>query len=211
VPSEYLAGLARRWADPARVVVVPNPAPEVTPNAEAVEQGLFVFAGRLTRQKALATAIDAVARVPGARLAIIGDGADRGSLERQAAKLDGRIDFRGPLTREETLRAMAGATAALLSSDWENLPHAAVEALALGVPVVATAVGGVPEVVHDGVNGLLVPPGRPEELARALARILEEPGLRERLAAAAAPSVAALSRDATFGRLEQILLEAQHA
>lgn len=208
VPSEYLADLARRWTDPDRIVVVPNPAPDVARPAAAAEPGLFVFAGRLTRQKALGTAIEAVGLVPGARLVIIGDGPDRAALERRASALDGRVEFRGPLSRDDTLRIVANAAAAVLSSDWENLPHAAVEALALGVPVVATAVGGVPEVVRDGENGLLVPPGRADELAAALRRLVEEPGLRDRLAEAAAPSVAGLSREAVYGRLEQILLEA---
>ena len=119
-----------------------------------------------------------------------------------------RISFRGALSRDEALRIIAGADAGLLSSDWENLPHAVVEALSVGVPVVSTAVGGVPEVVHDGVNGLLVPPGRPDELASAIRRVLEEPGLRERLAAAAKPSVEAISSEAIYGRLEALLAEA---
>ena len=76
------------------------------------------------------------------------------------------------------------------------------------MPVVATAVGGVPEVVRDGENGLLVPPGGPEELAAAMRRVLEEPGLRERLAAAAKPSVEAISSEAIYGRLEALLAEA---
>ena len=78
----------------------------------------------------------------------------------------------------------------------------------MGVPVVSTAVGGVPEVVSDGENGLLVPPRRPEELAGALRRMLEEPGLRERLAADAKPSVEALSSDMVYGKLEALLVEA---
>ncbi len=109
-------------------------------------------------------------------------------------------------TRDETLRIVAGAEAGLLSSDWENLPHSAVEALSVGVPVVSTAVGGVPEVVTDGENGLLVPPGDPESLAAAIRRILEEPGLRDRLAAAAKPSVEALSSDVVYGKLEALLV-----
>ena len=76
------------------------------------------------------------------------------------------------------------------------------------MPVVATAVGGVPEVVRDGENGLLVPPGRPDELAAAIGRILDEPGLRDRLAAAAKPSVAAISSEAIYGQLEALLAEA---
>ena len=105
----------------------------------------------------------------------------------------------------DALAVVAGAAAAVLSSDWENLPHSAVEALSVGVPVVATAVGGVPEVVREGENGLLVPPRRPDALAAALTRLLEEPGLRERLAAAAKPSVAGLSSEEVYGKLEAVL------
>jgi glycosyltransferase involved in cell wall biosynthesis len=209
VPSAYLAELAGPWGlDGTRIEVVPNPAPaiaDVTP--EAFEPGTLVFAGRLTRQKALAVAIDAVARVPAARLVVVGDGPERAELELHAARagLDGRIVFRGAAARADVLAALAGADAALLSSDWENLPHAAVEALAVGTPVVATAVGGVPEVVTHGVNGLLVPPGRPDELGDAIARVLGDDELRGRLAAAAAPSVAGLSREKVYGRLVELL------
>ena len=71
--------------------------------------------------------------------------------------------------------------------------------------MVSTAVGGVPEVVIDGENGLLVPPGDPSELAAAMRRMLEEPGLRDRLAAAAKPSVEAISSEAIYGKLEALL------
>ena len=79
------------------------------------------------------------------------------------------------LPRAEVLDALAGAEAAVLSSDWENFPHAAVESLAVGTPLVATAVGGVGEIVVDGVNGLLVPPGSPEAFGHALERLLGHP------------------------------------
>jgi 2-deoxystreptamine N-acetyl-D-glucosaminyltransferase/2-deoxystreptamine glucosyltransferase len=82
-----------------------------------------------------------------------------------------------------------------------------VEALASGTPVVATAVGGVPEVVRDGVNGLLVPPGSVDALAGALGRLVDDPELRDRLAAGARESVAELGRDRVYGLLEAILAE----
>lgn len=211
VPSEYLARIAREWKLPGgRILVVPNPAPVETPPRRDVESSTFVFAGRLTAQKALETALQAVARVPDVRLVLIGDGPERPRLERLAheLRLNGRVEFRGARPRGEVLEALAGAAAAVLPSAWENLPHAAVEALAVGTPVVATAVGGVPEVVRDGENGLLVSPGRPDELAAALASLVGEPELRRRLAAGAAPSVAGLGRDVVYGRLEQLLLEA---
>ena len=212
VPSAYLAGIAAEWGlDRDRLLVLPNPAPPVeglTP--KSLPTGTFVFAGRLTAQKGLPWALEAVARVPDASLVLVGDGPERESLERLAAELeiDGRVRFLGARPREETVRLLAGAYAALLPSAWENLPHAAVESLAVGTPVLATAVGGVPEVVRDGENGLLVRAGDVDGLAGAMRRLLDDHELRDRLAAAAAPSVASLSRDAVYGRLEELLLEA---
>jgi glycosyltransferase involved in cell wall biosynthesis len=209
VPSAYLARIAAGWGlEEQRVVVLHNPAPAVMGvEPERLPPGTFVFAGRLTRQKALETAFDALARVPEARLVLVGDGPERAELERHAAAsgVNGRVMFLGARPRDEVFRALAGAHAALLPSAWENLPHAAVEALAVGTPVVATAVGGVPEVVHDGENGLLVPPGSPARLAEAMRSVLDD-GLRARLAAAAAPSVAQLSRERIYGRLEELLI-----
>jgi glycosyltransferase involved in cell wall biosynthesis len=211
VPSEYLAEVARGFVpDPGRVLVVPNPAPDVTAATGAAEPNTFVYAGRLTHQKALGVAIDAVGRTPEARLVVIGDGPERAALEQHAHDVgsNGRISFLGAQPRERVLDALGGAWAAVLSSDWENLPHAAVEALAVGTPVVATSVGGVPEVVHDGVNGLLVPPGSPEAFADAIGRLVDDAALRNRLAGAAAASVAGLSRDRVYGELERLVAEA---
>nr|MBA2462302.1 glycosyltransferase family 4 protein [Actinomycetota bacterium] len=209
VPSAYLAEIAAGWGlDRTRIQVLTNPAPPPAElEAEVLEPGTFVFVGRLTEQKALEVAIEAIARVPAARLLIVGDGPARAGLERAAASSSAaeRVDLLGSRTRDEALRIVAGAEAALLSSAWENLPHSAVEALSLGVPVVSTAVGGVPEIVRDGENGLLVPPGRPDELAAAVRRVLEEPGLRDRLAAAAKPSVEGLSSDEVYAKLEAVL------
>jgi glycosyltransferase involved in cell wall biosynthesis len=212
VPSAYLATFARGWdLDAGRIVVLPNPAPALGALEPArLAPRTLVFAGRLTRQKGLDTALDAVASLADVRLVLVGDGPERQRLERRAAAvgLDGRVSFLGARSRPETLALLAGAAAALLASDWENLPHAAVEALAVGTPVVSTAVGGVPEVVRDGENGLLVPPGRPDALAAAIRRVLEEPGLRDRLAAGAKPSVEPLARERVYGELERILQEA---
>jgi glycosyltransferase involved in cell wall biosynthesis len=210
VPSRYLAEIAGGWGlDRARIEVLVNPAPppqEVAPAALAPRT--FVFVGRLTEQKALPVALDALERVPDARLVLVGDGPERSALERRAAPLGDRVTFLGALPREDALRQLAGARAALLSSAWENLPHAAVEALSVGTPVVATAVGGVPEVVHDGENGLLVPADDADALSAAMRRLLDDDALRDALAARARPSVAAIGRDAVYGRLEEILAEA---
>jgi len=219
VPSAYLRDLALGWrVAPERLTVVPNPAPPLPPlpDRDAARGALglhgvtLAAAGRLTRQKALGDAFAAVARVDGVSLVVAGDGPERGALERCAAELglDGRVRFVGPLARNEVLTLFRAADAALLSSAWENLPHSVVEALAVGTPVVATAVGGVPEVVRDGENGLLVAPGDVAALADAIRRV-SEPELRDALAANAAASVAGLDEQRLLGRVVRLIESAR--
>jgi glycosyltransferase involved in cell wall biosynthesis len=106
------------------------------------------------------------------------------------------------------LRLFRAADCSLLSSAWENLPHAALESLAVGTPVIATAVGGVPELVTDEENGLLVPPGDPQALAAAIQRFFRDEALRTRLSERARASVAASSEDEVFSEIERVLEEA---
>ena len=217
-PSGYLAALAVSWGVPReRVTVVPNAAPALPSlpgrdEARAaldVEGPLLAFAGRITKQKALEVAVGALGGVEGVTLAIAGDGPDLPDLRRKVAALglDGRVRFLGPLSRDGVLTLFRAADASLLTSSWENFPHTVVEALAVGTPMIATAVGGVPELVRDGENGLLVSAGDRDALATAIRRLIDEPGLRERLAAAAAPSVEHLRPEVLYARLEAILRE----
>jgi glycosyltransferase involved in cell wall biosynthesis len=212
-PSAYLRDVALGWGlDPARVSVLPNPAPDVPllPSREALraELGLdghvLAFAGRLGVQKALGTAVEAVAATPGVTLVVAGNGPERAALERRAREfgVEGRVRFLGSVSRDDVLRLFRAADASVLPSAWENYPHTVVEALAVGCPVIATAVGGVPEVVRDGENGLLVPPGDPPALAAAVSRFFSDPALRERLAAAAPGSVAGHTEEAVFSAIE---------
>ena len=95
----------------------------------------------------------------------------------------------------------------MLSSAWENFPHVLVEALRVGTPVIATRVGGVPEIVEDGVNGLLVPPGDPAALAEAIRRFFADDELRARLACRGARRRSSGSRRTrVFDALEETLL-----
>lgn len=213
-PSAYLRDMAVSWGVPReRTAVIPNPAPDLPPlptreEARAslgVEGALLAFAGRIGAQKSLDVGLDAVSRVAGVSLLVAGDGPEREALERRAGP---GVRFLGPLPREDVLRLFRAADATLLPSTWENFPHTVVESLAVGTPVIATTVGGVPEVVVDGGNGLLVPPGDAAALASAITRFYGERGLRERLAAAAAPSVAGYGREEILARIEAVLVEA---
>ena len=218
-PSAYLRDVALRWGlQPERVSVLPNPAPEVPvlPSREELraELGLdgnvVVFAGRLGPQKAVGVLVRALRDVPDVSLVVAGDGPERAGLEREVRdlELDGRVSFLGAVPRERVLGLFHAADASVLPSAWENFPHTVVEALAVGCPVIATAVGGVPEVVRDGENGLLVEPGDPHALGAAIARYFADGELRGRLASAAPGSVAAYSEEAVFSAIEAELQRA---
>jgi glycosyltransferase involved in cell wall biosynthesis len=107
------------------------------------------------------------------------------ALRSRHAGLDGRVSFTGPLTGADLDRSYAGADLLVLASRAEAYGMVVIEALARGVPVIASDVGGVREALGRGRPGLLVPPDDPGALAAALRRWLEDPGLRERLRHAA--------------------------
>jgi len=210
-PSAFLRDIVVGWGiDPARVSVLPNPAPPLPalPRGDesrrslGVEGPLLAFAGRLTPAKALEIAFAAVEQVDGVTLLVAGDGELRGELELQAGP---RVRFLGPLGRERVLDVLAAADAVLLSSSWENFPNVLVEALAAGTPVIATQVGGVPEIVEDGVNGLLVAPGDVDALAAAIRRFFGDDELRALLRANAASSIERFAPDAVFDELDRTL------
>jgi glycosyltransferase involved in cell wall biosynthesis len=212
-PSAYLRELAVSWGVPAdRVSVLPNPSPslpELPPREELrasfrITGPTLAFAGRLTAQKSIEVALAAVAANEGVVLLIAGDGDERAALENRAVELglEGRARFLGPQRRDRVLELFRAADASILSSSWENFPHAVVEALAVGTPVLATSAGGVAEVVRDGENGLLVAAGDADALADAVRRYFADGELRERLRAAAAPSVADYAPERVFSRLE---------
>jgi glycosyltransferase involved in cell wall biosynthesis len=218
-PSAYLRDVALCWGlDPAKVSVLPNPAPTVRPMPARdelrreleLEGDVLAFAGRLGPQKAVGTLLVALSKVDDVTLVVAGEGPERHALERRVGELglDGRVRFLGSVPREAVLRLFRAADASVLPSAWENFPHTVVEALAVGCPVIATAVGGVPEVVRDGENGLLVPPNDSVELGAAIARFFSDMSLRERLAAAATESVAGYSEEAVFETIEAELAKA---
>jgi glycosyltransferase involved in cell wall biosynthesis len=145
--------------------------------------------GRLVPAKAPEVFLRALAaaapRVPGLRGLVVGDGPSRSAAEGEARRLglSGRVVFAG--LRRDVPELMPGLDALVFSSQREGLSMAMLEAMAAGVPVVATAVGGTPEAIVHGVTGLLVPPGRPDELADAIVALLEDASAAERFRDAA--------------------------
>jgi glycosyltransferase involved in cell wall biosynthesis len=215
-PSSYLRDLVLWWGVPHdRVSVLPNPAPEIRDlqPRDVLRRGFglngatLAFAGRLTAQKSLGRALEALAAVEGVSLVVAGEGPDREPLEQQARDLglDRRVRFLGAQPRGRIVELFRAADATILTSSWENFPHTVVEALAVGTPVLAMGAGGVAEVLRDGENGLLVPPGDTKGLTAAVRRYFDDGALRARLRAAAAASVDEYSPDRVFGELEATL------
>ena len=142
---------------------------------------LILFVGMLRAIKRVDLVLSALAKLPGVQLAIVGDGELREKLANQARQLglERRVRFAGPQPRERVAVWMSAADALVLASDHEGTPTVLVEALAVGTPAVATAVGGIPDLLGD--LGTLVPPNDSAALAARLQATLAAPPAPDRL------------------------------
>jgi glycosyltransferase involved in cell wall biosynthesis len=160
-----------------------------TPPAPVPEQQRLVFVGALELYKnidGLADAWRTVApRFPGATLSIVGQGSRRYVVERLVADLPGRVEHHPRLEPPAVAAEMDAARALVLPSWPEGLGRVVLEAFARGRPVIGTDGGGIPDIVTDGVDGLLIPRADTAALADAMTRVLEDRELCERLGAAA--------------------------
>jgi glycosyltransferase involved in cell wall biosynthesis len=184
--SEKEAGLASGVGRPEQYRVILNGIDlEQFARPREPVPGRVVGLGRLAPQKRPDLAVRAMsevrARHPHAVLQLAGDGPARREIEQLVAdlSLDRAVRLVGRHANVPEL--LSEATCLVLTSDYESCPYTVMEAMAAGVPVVATSVGGVPELVEDGVSGLLVPPGRPEPIAAAISELLADPELARRL------------------------------
>jgi len=196
--SSSWAQFVKAFAPRARVAVVPNAVPlaRLADDASTVqpEAGRILFLGRLESAKGVFELLAAGAllapRFPALRLVFGGEG-DADALRRRAAELgiEDRIELPGWIGAEQRDEQLARASVFCLPSHAEGLPMAMLEAMASGRAVVASSVGGIPETIVDGGNGLLVPPRDEAALARALAQVLGDEALRARLAGAARATI----------------------
>jgi glycosyltransferase involved in cell wall biosynthesis len=191
-----MAGL-RRPGVPGSLRYIPNgislvPYADLPPRAQArsrygwsANSFLAVIVARLNEEKnhlGLLHAFDQVRQAaPQARLIVIGDGPMRPAIEESIRQrgLTDAVELLGE--RHDVPDLLAAMDAFVLSSATEGIPLTVLEAMAAGLPVVATAVGGIPQVVLAEETGCLVPPGSPEALAAALGRLIDDPALAQRL------------------------------
>jgi glycosyltransferase involved in cell wall biosynthesis len=216
-------------ADPSKVEVIYNAVDwsqlETTKTRdemrEELQLGQFApvagIVARLTEQKAHSVLFQAMASTPGLErlhLVVVGDGHLREQLERQATDLGiaDRVRFLG--ARRDLGNLMSAMDMFVMPSLWEGLPLSMVLAMGAGLPVVATSVAGIPEVVHDGHSGLLVPPGDAPALGAALSQLVRSSDLRRALGTVAQAS--ALPRYGVDGYVSSVtalydrLLAAKH-
>ncbi len=201
--SDYARSQVMRVApdlDPERVEVMRlgvdckqlQPRDELEPAAVTVEGLLatpvhLVCTGRLTAEKGHLLLIDAVAQLAGlgfrVDLVLIGDGPERHALEQRCARygLQGSVHFTGAMNHAETLARVAEADIFVLASFAEGLPVSLMEAMALGIVCVSTRINGIPELIVDEENGLLVTAGNTGQVSAALARLAADSGLRRSL------------------------------
>lgn len=212
VASPFMARqLEAGGARPASVKIVPYPIelPEVQRAPASSTDVLFV--GRLIASKGADVLLRGLAGLDGASAVIAGDGPDRPALELLAAELglDGRVRFTGWVDPEERLALFRSSRVLAFPALWqEPFGLIGLEALAAGLPVVASDAGGIPAWLTEGDGGLLVPPGDPDRLGAALRTVLEDETERARLSACG-PEVAA--RFSVDRHLELLLPELQAA
>jgi len=211
--------MLRQGVERTRLAVIPNAfAGRVERAADGRLRGelgigadtpLIVSVGRLSREKGHRYLVDAAAALArdGHRFAlvIVGDGREMPHLQRLIAKhgLAGQAHLAG--FRTDVPAIMAEADVVALPSLTEGLPNVVLEAFAAGKPVVATRVGGVPEVIDDGRTGLLVRAGDPTALAGGIAACLYDPARAARIGEEALRALEAYSPDAQVRRVEELL------
>ena len=198
--SEDGRAKALRLCDPAyhdKVTVIPcGVFPEIYAREPAEHGARLAFVGRLVHRKGGNVLIKAAAQaraggVP-AEFAIVGDGPERGALEGMVSDrgLGAAIRFHGALDETSVAAILRQSSVLVVPSFSEGLPVVIMEAMASGLPVVASAVDGIPELVRDGETGLLVPPGDPEALAGAILALLADPARSRRMGEAGRQLVA---------------------
>jgi len=173
-PSAATAAELRRDYKVRDAAVVPNVTGGLAVESVSVEEppGYLLFVGRLRIRKGVEVLLEAMP--PGARLLIAGDGEHRAALEsRVGAGPD--VKFLGRCDAGRVRGLLRGAAALVVPSIYEGMPLVILEAMESGVPVVASRVSGIPEVVEDGLTGWLVPPEDPPALAAALGEVLDRP------------------------------------
>jgi glycosyltransferase involved in cell wall biosynthesis len=188
VPSPSVAWAAYKFSGirASSISIIPNGVqcdPPIANRKSQIADSSIGFLGRLDPVKRVPEVVEAAALLAGrVHLHIFGEGADRPRIEQCIARLDAGSYVTMHGRTDSPRQALAQMQLLVLASEAEGFPLVVVEAMAAGVPVVATDAPGIRDVVQDGQTGLLAPVGAPVELARQITRLLDDPALAGRLA-----------------------------
>lgn len=212
-PSKFLKSkMVEGRVYPERLVHLPNFCDLRQIDAATQPGSGVLYAGRLSPEKGVDVLVDAAADLPeGVHVTIAGDGPERDSLEKRAADrgVTDRVSFLGRVPGAELHDLMRASTAVVVPSRWyENQPMTILEAYAAARPVVGSLLGGLPELIEDGVTGRLVPHDDPTALAAALSEVAGDPVAAHRMGLAARARTDAYSLDTHVGGLDEIYLSA---
>lgn len=220
VPSKYLKSILVDWGiDSHKIAVIYNgfhmqpvkETPSVLRKRLKLTGKVIVTVGRLVPWKGIKELIsimpDVIAAHADARLVVIGDGPERTSLEKQASDLglSDRVTFTGKLPQADMFNYVKASDAFVLNTSYEGFSHQILETMALGTPIITTAVGGNVEAIRNHENGILVAPGALQSLKEAIIGLLGDSEAGERLARAAKKDVAAFTDEVMLEKLAAAL------
>ena len=197
VPSAYLRGIVFAWGvDVSKMKVIHNgfhmepisKTPSALRKKLHLSGSIIVSVGRLVSWKGMRELIEIMPAitilVPLAKLVIVGDGPEKNNLAETAKAfgLGDRVIFTGQLIQEKVFEYVKAADLFVLNTSYEGFSHQIIETMALGTPVITTAVGGNPEIIRNNENGILISPGAKESLLEVITGLLLDPKRAETLA-----------------------------
>lgn len=203
VNTEVRAQLIRYGVEPKKIECVPSfylNADILKPNTSIEKTYDVAFCARLVKNKGLDHLLRALKDVPRAKLVVIGDGPERDRMKKLSEKLgiSGRVDFLGWLpTQEDVIRVIQSANIFVMNSSSEGGPRVALEAMSVGMPILATPVGIMPDVIENKVNGMFTT-GKPHELTEKIQMLLTDNAFREKLGMNAALILPRFERSKTI-------------
>lgn len=208
VPSNYLKKVVTKWNVPEKKILVIYNSYESTPyfTEEIKKSHRIVSIGRLVPWKGFSVLIQSICElrkeIPDISLVILGDGPEMKQLTKKVEELDARsyVTFLGNIEKENLKKEVSLSELFVLNTGYEGLSHTLLEVMDLGVPIITTVIGGNPEVVENGKNGILVPYNDKEALKKAITSVITDKGFRDTLVREGKDKVREFSLDVMINR-----------
>ena len=216
VPSNYLKKIVVSWGvNPDKIGVIHNTFYDVHFEGEkleirkklGLEGNIILSAGRLELWKGFGTLIEVVSEIEGARLLIAGKGLEEENLRRQVELLKdkNKVVLLGELNKNDLYSYLKASDLFVLNTGYEGLSHVLLEAMSLGLPIITTNIGGNPELIDDGINGLLVLYNDKAALKSSIIKVLHDKQLQAKFGEAAKQKSKQFSVERAVGDLTKLI------